>query len=202
MTAEELAFRHPRLFHVNIKRHGLLSTSFLLDLFGIKGEQRATLEEKPRPISVPLENTKYGRVFLNDNVPLSEKALQKCLDDNLKPHEWLRLLNARVFFWPTEKSLKSILNARLNRTRAREIIIINTLSLAEVHSKRIELCPINSGSTLRKPARRGINIFTPLLRFSYKEWSKLRGGHDHIHEITIKDHVLDIADHIIDVVRS
>ena len=33
----------------------------------------------------------------------------------------------------------------------------------------IEICPINSGSTIRKPARRGLKTFTPLGALPYKD---------------------------------
>jgi hypothetical protein len=198
MTPEELAKRHPKLYPItepgawsSIKRHGLLSTSRLLDLFEIETSQRIVLETTRRAISVPLHNPRYESIILNDQQPLREESLKNCLDDNLKPEEWLKLLNGRVFFWPSEENLHRHLNARLNRTRSREIIIIDTLSLAKVHAENIELCPINSGVTFRKTARRGKNTFTPLLKYSYAEWSKMRGQRDKIQEVTISNQVLE-----------
>jgi hypothetical protein len=120
----------------------------------------------------------------------------------MTPSDWLRLLNTRVFFWPSEESLHRLLSARLNRHRQREVIVLDTLSLARMHAHRIELCPINSGATLRKAARRGLNTFTPMLKYSFKDWSKLRGGRDEIREVTVHDHVLDIADHMVDVFHT
>lgn len=207
MSPEDLSARHPRLYHVtepgawsNIKEKGLLSTAHLLNLFDTNQEQRTIIETKPRSSSVTLQHPLHGRVIINDNLPLSEKALTKCLDHNLLPADWLRILNSRVFFWANEEGLNRLLNAKLNRTRAREVLIVDTLSLAKAHAERIEICPINSGSTLRKAARRGLNTFTPLLEHSFNDWSKLRGGRDKILEITVKDHVADIAEHILDVV--
>lgn len=206
MTPEELAIRHPHLYHVtepgawlNIKQHGLLSTSRLLDLFEIDKGSREEIEEKRRPSSMTLEHPSYGRAILNDNLPLSEKALIKCLDNDLTPTDWLRILNSRVFFWASKEGLSRFLNARHNCNRAREVLVIDTLSLARAHAECVELCPINSGSTIRKAARRGLNTFTPLLWHSFNEWRHLRGQCDKILEVVVKDHVVDIAQHTLEV---
>jgi len=206
MTPQELAKRYPKLYHVttpgaweNIKKLGLLSTSHLLTLFEIDEASRNEIETKRRATEVKLQHPKFGEVIINDNVPLSEQALSQCLDDQLKPADWLRLLNARVFFWPNEERLNRLLDARLNRQRTREIIVVDTLSLAKTHAERINLCPINSGTTIRKPARRGLNTFTPLLKYSFDDWRRLRGRLDNVQEVTVHDHVMDVADHVLDV---
>lgn len=206
MTPEELAARCPQLYHVttpgawaSIQKNGLLSTACLLDRFEIAGDGRLTLETRRRPSEVVLEHPDHGLAIINDNFPLSEQALATCLDDHLTPSDWLRLLNGRVFFWPCQESLNRLLGAKLNRTRQREVIVVDTLGLAKAHAQRMELCPINSGATLRKAARRGLNTFTPLLRHPFQEWRKLRGGNDQIREVTVQGPVLDIARHTKDV---
>lgn len=206
MTPEELAERHPKLYHVtepgaweNIKRFGLLSTSQILDLFEIHGLERAQLETKRRATAIALQHASHGQIILNDNIPLNEKALEKCLDDHLTPADWLRLLNSRVFFWASEEKVNRHLEARLNRTRKREVLVVDTLKLAKTHSEKIELCPINSGASFRKAARRGLHTFTPMLKHPYSEWSKLRGKRDTICEVTVLDHVMDIEDHVIQI---
>jgi len=206
MTPEELATRHPYLYHVtepgawkSIKQNGLLSTTRLLDLFEIDKEQRTTIETKRRLSPVVIEHSHYGKVIINDNLPLIEKSLAKCLDHGLTTADWLRILNSRVFFWASKDGLNRLLGARLNRNRAREVLVVDTLSLAKAYTDQIELCPINSGATIRKPARRGLNTFSPLGKYSFEEWSKLRGRRDHIVEITIRDAIADITNHILDV---
>lgn len=206
MTPEELAKKHPKLYHVtesgasqNIQRHGLLSTSRLLDLFEIPYLQRVNIETQRRPVPIVLDHPNHGRVTINDNTPLIETALRRCLDDSLIPSDWLRILNARVFFWASEESLSRLLNARLNRNKVKEVLVVNTLSLARAHAKSIELSAINSGVTFRRAARRGLSTFTPMMKYSYLEWVKLRGGRDKIQEVTVLDGVYDITDHILDV---
>lgn len=209
MTPEELAERHPRLYHVTepgawvtIQKYGLLSTSKLLDLFEIPAPQRQQIETQRRSCAVPISHPQWGNIMINDNVPLSEKALKRCLNDDLSPADWLKILNSRVFFWPSAQNLYRLLHARLNRTRSRQVLVINTFSLAQKHAERMELSPINSGTTFRKAARRGKSTFSPLLSYSYHEWSRLRGMRDTIQEVTIMEGVLDIAAHVTDVIEK
>jgi hypothetical protein len=79
------------------------------------------------------------------------------------------------------------------------VIVVDTLSLAKAHAARIELCAINSGATLRKAARRGLGTFTPMLQYTFDDWSKLRGRRDQVLEVTVRDYVTDIAQHTIEV---
>ncbi|MDP1880464.1 MAG: hypothetical protein Q8K60_05950 [Parachlamydiaceae bacterium] len=109
MTPEELAALHPKLYHVtetgawaSIQKIGLLSTSHLLDLFEINSTQREVIESNRRAKPIEISHRFYGNIMINDQFPLQENALSKCLDDNLYPKDWLKLLNSRVFFWPSE----------------------------------------------------------------------------------------------------
>ena len=206
MTPEELAGWHPRLFHVtepgawaSIRRLGLLSTSRLLDLFEVDGAVRQMLETRRRPEAVRLSHSSHGDIVLNDNLPLSEAALAACLDDGLGPADWLRMLNARVFFWADENGLSRLLGAKANRGRARDVLVVDTLSLAQGHGDRMELCPINSGATLRRPARRGLSTFSPLAAHAYDDWRRLRGKRDRILEVVVRGGVTDIERHVLEV---
>lgn len=208
MTPEDLAVRHPRLYHVtevdswtSIFQYGLLSTSYLLNLFEIAGEDRAALENQRRATAQIIHHPKHGTITLNDNIPLSDAALASCLDDGLTPSDWYRILNSRVFFWADERGMQRLLNARLNRNRSRDILIVDTLSFVQAHAEHIELSPINSGSTIRRPARRGLQTFTPLLKYSYYDWQRLRGRLDSITEIAVRDGILDIARYTSEVRR-
>ena len=208
MTPEELAERHTHLFHVtlpgawtSIRARGLLPTSRLLDLFEIEGEERDRLERRRRPAAVSINHPRHGTAVLNNQSPMTEAALAKCLDDGLTPGDWLATLNHRVFFWCDEAGLSRLLGARANRARALEVLVADTLSLAHAHAGRIEISPINSGATLRRPARRGLATFTPMLELSYAGWSRKRGGHDRILEVTVLDGVPDIARHVVEVRR-
>jgi hypothetical protein len=178
---------------------GLLSTSRLLDLFEIRGTQRELLERRRRATAMRLHHPHHGSVVINDQSPMTEAALAGCLDDGLRPADWLVLMNERVFLWADEEGLERLLGARLNRSRALEVLVIDTLSLTSAHADSIELCPINSGATMRKPARRGLATFTPLARLSYEAWSRKRGRRDRILEVTVRGGVPDIARHTLEV---
>lgn len=206
MTPKELAARHPRLFHLTvpealpgIRARGLLPTSALLELYGVGGAARVALETRRRPESVVLNAPGLGAAVVTDNLPLSEKALVGCLDDGLSPADWMRMLNARVFFWPDEASVAGLLAARANRGKRKAIVVFDTLSIARAHMARIELSPINSGATIRKAARRGLTTFTPAAQVSYEAWRKMRGGRDSVRELTIVGGVPDASAHIVDV---
>ncbi len=199
MSPEDLAARHPRLYHVTapealpgILRHGLLPTSDLLTLFEVPAATRPAIERQRRAAGVALQHPVHGRVVITDNKPLTEPALASCLDDGLSPADWLALLNKRVFFWADEESVGRLLGAGLNRTRQRLVLVIDTLALARRHAPRIELAAINTGATMRRPARRGLSTFTPMLAHDYPTWRRLRGGLDHIREVTVVGTVTEI----------
>jgi hypothetical protein len=197
MTPEELAALHPKLFHVTapgawetISRLGLLPATALVALFE---DRRVHLTTTRRPTEIPLVHPVHGTAILNDNLPLSERALAACLDDGHTPQDWLRILNERVFFWAGEDGLDRLLRARMNRTRPRDVLIFDTLDLVEAHAEQVEISPINSGATVRRPARRGLTTFTPLLAKGYSEWQRQRGRRDRILEVVFRGGVPDIG---------
>jgi hypothetical protein len=208
MTPEELSSRHPRLFHVTfpgawdgIRQRGLLPTSRLLDVFELPTEQRDRIERARRATAIAIAHPLHGTAVINDQLPMSETALADCLDDGLEPADWLSMLNRRVFFWCDEEGLARLLGARANRTRALDVLVVDTLGLARAYARKIELCPINSGATIRKPARRGLSTFTPLLELSYAAWSQKRNTRDRIREVTVVDGVPDIERFVLEVRR-
>jgi hypothetical protein len=205
MTPQELAQLHPCLYHVaaegalgSIWKMGLLPTAELLQKFDVGHQQFQTLTQSRRANAVKITHAKFGDVEINDNVPLTESALSKCLDDNLAPADWLQMLNKRVFFFPEEDSARSLSRARLNLHRKKTVVVVDTLRLAESYAENMEICPINSGSTIRKPARRGLATFSPLLKYSYSEWRGLRGQRDQIKEVIVTCGIPDVKNFAID----
>lgn len=202
MTPEELAARHPRLFHLTlpsnlpgIERHGLLPASALMTRHGID------LHRTRRPTALPLHDPVHGTATLNDQSPMTERALAGCLDDGLSPADWLTLLNGRVFFWADENGLATLLGARANRNRSVAVLVVTTLAFARSYGAQIELSAINSGATIRRPARRGLATFTPMLRHPHAEWRRLRGGRDTVREVTVPAGVPDVMRFVTEVRR-
>ncbi|WP_042309777.1 DUF7002 family protein [Paraburkholderia terrae] len=204
MSPDELASIHPRLYHItrpfavsSIKKHGLLPTSDLLLLFEVSGDERERLETRRRPSSVTISHPDHGEAMLTDNAPLSELALAKCLDDELTPWDWMRMLNQRVFFWVDEENLNRHLAANMRDGLARVVMAFDTRSLVNACHRNVELAAINTGSTIRRPARRGLSTFSPAHLYTYREWQQLRRGRDRIKELTVRGAVREVEAHLI-----
>src|SRR2546427_5701554 len=154
MTVDQLVLHYPRLYHManagtweSIRARGLLSTSALLDLFAVNGEQRFRIESCHRPDSVEITHPQHGTVVIRDQAPMRERALGKCLD-GITPREWYELLNRKAFFWVTQARVETLLGARLYRAKEHTVIEIDTKSLVSQHGDHVTLSPINSGNTL------------------------------------------------------
>lgn len=163
---------YPRLYHMaeagseeGILKHGLLSTSALLDLFEVTGEERHRIESERRPEMVELRHPEHGMALVRDNKPINEKALAGCLID-MTPREWYETLNRRVFFWADERRLKKLLGARAYRGRDHLVLEIDTAGLVERHHDHIRLTTLNSGATFPLGAPpRGSGTFRPLSKY-------------------------------------
>jgi hypothetical protein len=166
LDLERLISRYPTLYHMaedesweSIRRHGLLSTSALLDRFEVEGEERFAIESARRPEIVRVEHPEHGVALVRDNKPMHEKALERSLVD-MTPREWYEHLNRRVFFWVQCKRLLKLLGARAYRDRPHLVLEVDTAALLERHAERVSLSPINSGATFALgPAPRGPNTF-------------------------------------------
>jgi hypothetical protein len=210
VTPADLALEAPRLFHVttpgaaaSILAHGLRCTTSLVQASTLPAEQRRALLTTRRAAEVPLTLQDGRSVRLNDNLPLSIKSLQTCLDDGWSPADWIAHLNQHVFFWPSEQRLLSLLGARMNREREREVLVFDTSSLVAAHLARVGLSPINSGASMRKAARRGAATFTPISADSFAQWRRLRGRSqpDDVAEVVVRGDVPDAALHLVEVRR-
>lgn len=169
MRPERLIGRYPRLFHMahdgswpSIAEHGLLSTSALLDLFRVNGEERRVIESEWRPESMALTQDGLGQAVVRDQKPLRPNLLDRCLTDGMTPSRWYELLNRRVFFWLTEDNLNVLLHARAYRDQTQTVLTIDTAAMLERHLAETELSSINSGSILRGGALRGPRTFSSI----------------------------------------
>jgi hypothetical protein len=152
LTPEYLAERWPRLYHMaeagsweSVKRHGLLSTTALLDLFEITDAERDAIEAVRRTESIPIHHPEHGTAWIRDNKPINETVLRRTLTGMGEP-DWYRTLNGRVFFWLSEHRLEKLRNAPPYRHREHDILTVDTKSLLDAHAGEIELCHLNSGA--------------------------------------------------------
>jgi hypothetical protein len=204
ITVDELCSRFPRLYHMaqlgswpSIQKHGLLSTKALLDLFELRGEERFRIESCHRPESIPIVNTKYGGALVRDQKPMSDQSLLKALrGSGLKPIDWYRELNSRVFFWLTEERVNTLMNARAYRRQRQTILVVDSKHLVERHEHRIMLCPMNSGCTIPFPHKRDLETFRRLPEYPY---AKRKGNRDPIVELAVDYSVPDICDFVTEV---
>jgi len=198
ISPDNLIRFYPQLFHMaeygtweSISQNGLLSTTALLDMFGITGRERLNIESSHRPESVSIIHGSYGTAVIRDQKPMSEAALRKCLI-NLSPKQWYETLNRKVFFWLTSERLLRLLSARAYRGKRHCVLTVNTERLLRLYLGKITLSPINSGNTLYRSQPRGAETFLPLNKYPFDVRRKLRGRMNAIAELAVDYHVLNI----------
>jgi hypothetical protein len=189
----------PKLYHMaeanswpSIRKHGLLSTTALLDLFEINGQLRRSLESQHRPQSVEIRHPKHGVAVIRDQKPMREAALRQCLL-GMKPEQWYRTLNRHVFFWVTSERLAGLLTARAYRGRIHTVICVDTALLFDANAQSVRLSPINSGSTIYNPQPRGADTFQSLDHYPFDERRKRRGLANAVAELAVVYSLPDIA---------
>src|SRR5438128_1801131 len=131
MNVDELIATYPRLYHMaeagswsGITRHGLLSTSALLDLFEVAEDERESLESRSRAESEKIVHADHGTAIIRDQIPLREGPLAQCLV-GMTPTEWYRELNRRVFFWLDEGRVGRLLLGRAYRDHAHDVLTVD-----------------------------------------------------------------------------
>lgn len=206
MTTNQSNISHyyPKLYHMaesgswpSIKKHGLLSTSALLDLFEVKGKKRHEIERHCRPDCVKINHNDYGTVVIRDQKPLREKTLHNLLD-GMSTEEYYSLLNHKTFFWVRRERLERLLNARAYRNRSHTVLTLDTGALVEDYNKKIWLAHINSGSAIFGTGRRGIYTFKQIADYPFEELKK-RKKEDAIVELAVDYGLPNIVDYVIRV---
>lgn len=179
MNEEDFTRLYPNLYHIaeggswpSIRQFGLESTSALLDRFEITGSDRISIESQHRAIPVPLEHDKYGSAMIRDQTPISDTKLASCLD-GMTNTEWYTLLNGFVFLWPSSRRRNGMLSSYASRNH--DVLTIDTKKFFALYGGTFLVSPINSGSTLHNPARRGRGTFVPLKSCPFEEWRRRKG---------------------------
>ena len=196
----------PYLYHLSavenrasIERHGLLSTSALLDLHGVAGPARAPFEQDQRRAALALPGA-APPVVLRDQIPLVETKLAACLRDGLTPRDWRLMLNSRVFFFPSLARVQALLGASVNRGRPQLLISLHAAAVLAAYAQAITLSPLNSGSVLYVPQPRGLDTHARIPDFAYAAWRGKRGRPDRaIAEIAV-DYAMPDAARFIDAI--
>jgi len=182
-----------------IQRHGLLSASALLDLFGTHGDARFAAESEQRKESVRLRHPIHGDAVIRDNKPMDDRGLLRALTD-MSPLEWYRSLNGKVFFWLTEARLQTLLQARAYRDRPHCVLTVDTRCLVRDYEDRIWLCPINSGATKPAAAPRGSNTFCRIKDYRFDQRLRItRSPRKSVAELAVDYAVPNIGNYLDDV---
>lgn len=206
---EVLISRFPYLYHMaecgswpSIRKHGLLSTSALLDLFEIKEGERDAIESELRLTNIAVQHTKLGRAVIRDQCPMSISGLGRCLADGISPGQWLRTLNGRVFFWVSEKRLLRLLGASNYAAHEHDVLILDTRLLMRDYLQKIELCAMNSGATKPYPWPRGMHTFLPVEKYPWDHWVEKRGKRgETVVELTLAGGVLNVERYLVEARR-
>ena len=206
MEVQDLIRHYPRLFHMaesgtweSIRRHGLLSTIAILDLFEITGEERQKIAERRRPKSVAITHREHGAAVIRDQIPMSESALEKCLEPGITPSQWYTTLNRRVFFWLSADRLNRLLGARAYRSKQHCVLTLDTAEMLRRHAQHVTLSPINSGSTIFKPQPRGAATFRSIADYPFEERRRGRHISNAVVELVADYSIPDVKDFVIRV---
>ncbi|MDI6024050.1 hypothetical protein QBL02_10885 [Leucobacter sp. UT-8R-CII-1-4] len=191
MNREDFIARHPRLFHMaaadswpSIQRHGLLSTSALVDLYDPTPAVRHEILETVRRRSYVLSYPGLDDATVRDQLPL--KFIDRCLFPGVTTQEFLDALNTRVFFHVDEERLLRLLNARAYRNKVHDVLMLDTATFLGNHPN-VELAPYNTGSVhVPNMPPRGPETFEPLEDYSLPYWERIRGSKDAIVELTVR----------------
>lgn len=181
ITLDQLIGHYPFVYHMaerdalpQLLQHGLLSTSAILDLFEVGGQDRCVLEARIRKRSYVLEAPVHGRFTLRDQKPMSEKKLATCLQDGLTTEEWLRLLNRKAFFWLGRDKVEELLGRREYRDREHIVLEVRTEAVINAHAERVTLAAMNTGTTSPVAHPRGLATMLPLADFPYEDRRRRR----------------------------
>ncbi len=199
----ELLADCPVLYHMaergswpSIQKHGLLSTSALLDLYGIDGEEREAIEARRRPQSVAISRPKLGRAVVRDQKPMDDAGLRRCLEDGLTPEAWYRLLNGKVFFWLTRERLFRLVGAKPYRDLEHDVLELDAAGIVRDYRTAITLSPINSGATKPYPRSRGLSTFLSIADYPYADWRSKRKRGERVVELVVEHGVPSVAKHV------
>jgi hypothetical protein len=162
----------------NIKKHGLLSTSALLDKWECSGPKREAIECKLRPEKVSIYHKDYGKAVIRDQKAMQPERLKKCLPKNITIEDWCKFINKRVFFWADWIDLKILLSANEYVYKSHIVIAVDTRQLLQQYESKVTLSPINTGSTFPKkekidPEPRSFATFQKIPEYTYRWISEL-----------------------------
>lgn len=205
MEIKNLIERYPRLYHMaekdtwpSIKANGLLSTTAVLDRFGINGSHRRAIEQGHRPEKMLVGPEEEG-IIIRDQKPMYPDRLAGALIDGSTPAQWYKFLNGRVFMWAQEERLFGLLGARQYRKLEHDVLTIDTSGLLAAHCDKVWLCRMNSGNTFPVPHPRAMTDFMRIADYPAKK--RTGAPAKEVVEIVFDYSIPDIAAYVTEVRR-
>lgn len=205
MQPERLVELHPWLYHMaeagtwpSIRERGLMSTSGVLDHFGLSGAERRAIEQGHRPGKLAVLPGASDAIVLRDQAPMPPDRLRNALGPETSIESWYAIINSKVFFWTEEERLHRLLNARAYRGLEHDVLTIDTESLVAAHGDRMWLCHMNSGNTFPMWTARDPGIFKRIPAYPV---NRNNNPVKPIVEVLVDHSVPDIAHHVIEVRR-
>lgn len=180
MDANKFVDLYPRLYHMaqggawpSIQRHGLLSTSAIVDLYNVDSSLRVAIATNVRRESVSLTDPDLGTMTIRDQRPM--KFLDECLEPGASRLAFLSAINTRIFFFPGNSGLYRLMGAKLYRDLPQTVIEFDTRAVVEAFGHVAELAPYNTGSMHVPTAPiRSAAVFKPISEYPYDFWEKKR----------------------------
>lgn len=177
MKLEDFTRKREFLYHLTdrenldniLSQKAIFSTDTIVSKSALGPEEKEALLSNRRKthINIDVDGVSHK---IRDQRPISIVNLVKCLTTGYTVHDFFKLLNSRVFFWPTTKRLQS----HYNRYKQEKPIIIKVstedLLTQNAHA---EFCRLNSGATRSNshlngaPPLRGEGTFSPAVRFPH-----------------------------------
>jgi hypothetical protein len=119
----------------------------------------------------------------------------------MTPEAWYKHLNIRVFFWATERGLRTLLNAAEYRNRPHIVLVCDTAALVERYGSRITLSAMNSGCTRPYPWPRGPATFKRIGEYPLAERLRRYGTERGVIEVAVDDAIPHVSGIVLRVER-
>ncbi len=180
----------------SIRIQGLLSTTALLDRYGVSGDARKQIEEARREKSIRIEAPNLPPAVIRDQLPMDDVGLRRALPAEISPAGWYKLLNSKVFFWFSRERLMTLMSARAYRGKRQDVLEVDSAALIDAYAARIWLCPMNSGCTKPFPHPRSPATFSRICDYPYSQWRGKRPKGERVVELAIDYEVSDIRKYV------
>ena len=203
MDTESFINRYPKLYHMaedgswpNIEKLGLLSTTAIIDKWGVIGQGRTKLENELRPCIVTLKHPVLGIAKLRDQKAMKPDLLSQSLPSSITVGDWCKYINCRVFFWASWSNLKMLLSANAYIGKPHIVITVDTSTLIKSYKEKVFLSDMNTGSTfpgkgMSTPKQRDYNTFKRIDDFNSR-W---------VTEVAVDYSIPNITDYTLNVKR-